>query len=545
MFDRKQDYRHLLQGSDDILVLPWSELKFNPLKPPEDVPPRRWAQVFAEIFGHSTALLSASKNYVMKRLLQLYRAYDLFEEASSPYPSLHEFHLYVAEDGINYMRASADYRDRVLNRVEAMLLSAGTVFDCSDGYPLQELLGRDVVFEVDGLGTDVQNFLMEILFAAVYEYRVAQNQRGGDLRHVFFLDEGKRVFSVYKERQDAAGIPTIDDMTAKMREFGEGLVVADQEASKLTDSIKANTLTKILLATGDAKQFEEMAGSLGLTTRQREVAQRLDIGEAVVQTGNQDPVPVCLDNYELEKNISDEELRKRQGKRWNRLTSTPRETPLSFEQQIHGGGKIEIPDDTDRTEIALSDAADRFLNDVVENPFKPLTDRYEEFSSVGRGNQVKDELVDAGLVIERNITTEDSKRKLLELTERGREYLEDRGIDVERRGRGGIAHRYWQHRIAQIFEEAGEVAKVELFDADVYVNMDDTELVVEIAMGNNPREIEHVRDHLDTFDMVWVVCQNKDIRDGLRERMEDNVLLTESVEFHLFHDFRGGELPSF
>jgi len=322
VFDRKQDYRHLLQDYDNLLVLPWSELKFNPLKPPENVPPRRWAQVFAEIFGHATALLSASKNYVMKRLLRLYRAYDLFDEIESPYPSLHEFHLYVAEDGINYMWASSDYRDRVLNRVEAMLLSAGTVFECSNGYPLQDLLERNVVFEVDGLGTDVQNFLMEILFAYVYEYRVAQNQRGGDLRHVFFLDEGKRVFSVYKERQDAVGIPTIDDMTAKMREFGEGLVVADQEASKLTDSIKANTLTKMLLATGDAKQFEEMADSLGLSPRQREVAQRLDIGEAVVQTGNKDPVPLRLNNYELDKRISDEALRGRMRGRWNELEST-------------------------------------------------------------------------------------------------------------------------------------------------------------------------------------------------------------------------------
>jgi len=234
-FDLKQDYRHL----DDALVLPWTELRFNPLKPPEGVSPRRWAQVFAEVFGHATALLSGSKNYLMKKIVELYQLYGLFQRVSEPYPSLHELELLVKSEGINYVRKQADYRDTLLNRIEAMNLVAGTVFDCSQGYSIPELLERDVVFEFDGLSRDVQNFLMEILFAYVYEYRLAKNQRDSGLNHVFFLDEGKRVFSVYKERQEASGIPEIDELTAKMREFGEGLVVADQEASKLTDSIKA------------------------------------------------------------------------------------------------------------------------------------------------------------------------------------------------------------------------------------------------------------------------------------------------------------------
>ncbi len=91
---------------------------------------------------------------------------------------------------------------------------------------------------------------MKILFAYVFEYWLAQTHRSGRLRHVFVLDEGKRVFSAYKERQEAAGLPVIDELTAQLREFGEGLIVANQEATKLTESLKANTYTKILLATG-------------------------------------------------------------------------------------------------------------------------------------------------------------------------------------------------------------------------------------------------------------------------------------------------------
>jgi len=114
-FDVKQDYRHLIHDRDDLLVLPWKELKFNPLKPPQDVPPRRWAQVFAELFGHATALLSGSKNYLMQAIIQLYQLYDLFQEVAPPYPSLHELQLLAERENINYMRTSSDYRDRILN----------------------------------------------------------------------------------------------------------------------------------------------------------------------------------------------------------------------------------------------------------------------------------------------------------------------------------------------------------------------------------------------------------------------------------------------
>ena len=53
-------------------------------------------------------------------------------------------------------------------------------------------------FELDGLSRDVQNFLMGFLFAYVFEFRLAQRQRDSGLRHLFFFDESKRVFSVYK-----------------------------------------------------------------------------------------------------------------------------------------------------------------------------------------------------------------------------------------------------------------------------------------------------------------------------------------------------------
>jgi len=528
-----------------LLVLPWTKLEFNPLKPPKDVPPRRWAQVFAEIFGHSTSLLSGSKNYLMKKVIELYTLYNLFDKVSEPYPSLHELELLIKKQKVNYVRKASDYRDTLLNRLEAMNLVAGTVFDCNQGYPVDELLKENVVFEFDGLSRDVQNFLMEILFAYVFEYRMAQNHRNQGLNHLFFLDEGKRVFSVYKERQDAAGIPEIDELTAKMREFGEGLVVADQEASKLTDSIKANTHTKLLLPTADRKQFQSVTDAMNLSERQAEFAQKLETGEAVVQVGGRDPVPVKLQNHELEKSVTDRELEKEQAEKWSELDSERRKTTKRFDDRIAPGRSEEVPETRipdDPTEVQVSELGDRLLKDMVENPFKPLTERYERFSSTYKGNKAKNELVDQGVVIERSVKTGDGKRKLLQLTEKGRDYTEDSlDLEVKHRGRGGIIHRYWQHQIKEAFEDAGWSAHLEKFNADVYVNMNDTELVVEVAMGDNPREIKHVKQHLERgFDAVWIAARDREVLDGLKQRIEEQGLDLDRVAFRLVREF--GEL---
>lgn len=538
-FDLKQDYRHLVQHDPDLLVLPWSRLKFNPLQPPPGIRPRRWAQVVSEILGHATALLSGSKNYLMKQIVKLYELYDVLETVEPPYPSLLELQLLLRHDRINYVRKQANYRDTVQNRLAAMNRTAGSIFKCSEGFPIEELLRIDVVFELDGLGEDTQNFLMEILMAYVYEYRLGNDQRGGRLRHVFFMDEGKRVFSVYKERQDAAGLPTIDELTARMREFGEGLVVADQEASKLTDSIKANTDTKILLSTGDAKQFDEMADSMFLSERQRELAKQAAIGEAIIQSGGRAPIPVNLDQYELEKKVSDSELGRRQLGAWEALTFEEVQFTDDFQDAVELDTE-ELGDSSgaEQHTIEISDEAERLLADVAERPFLPLTDRYEMFSSTGKGSPVKAELVSKGFVVERKIRVPELKRTLLELTQRGRMYLhEEMGNQAELEGRGGIVHQFWQHTIKDIFEDYGWLAELEKDDADVVATQANIELAIEVAMGDNPREVEHVQNHLEQFDNVVVACRDKSVMDGIRKRLEERGLLSDRVSLHTFQTF--------
>lgn len=99
-----------------------------------------------------------------------------------------------------------------------------------------------------------------------------------------------------------------------------------------------------------------------------------------------------------------------------------------------------------------------------------------------------------------------------------------------------------RNTIDKQLSNAGCTATIEKHDADLYVDMGNTELAVEIAMRDNPREIEHVEKHLDRGFTVWVVCRNIEVQEGLRQRLEEDELLSDCA---LFRRFEGSSISSF
>jgi hypothetical protein len=260
-FDLKQDYRHLLQHTEhDILVFPAEQIRLNPVEPPPGVTQNQWIQTFAAIFADSQALLNASENFTKKSLRQFSTDLQTFTQNNTQ-PSLPDILENIQNQDLGYKQGN--YRDTVSNRLQGITSDLPQALDTRRSMDLVSLLDKDVVFELDGLSTTTQNFVMETLLAWIYQYRKAQNHRGNKLRHLVVADEGKTMFSRKKEQSVEAGIPTIDQILAKLREFGEGVIVGDQESRKLTESLKANTYTTILLSTATDKELSEMSQTHG------------------------------------------------------------------------------------------------------------------------------------------------------------------------------------------------------------------------------------------------------------------------------------------
>ena len=91
----------------------------------------------------------------------------------------------------------------------------------------------------------------------------------------------KRVFDANKELRGSThemGVPLIDIIADEIRSLGEGLIISDQEPSKLTSSIKANTYIKIVGYLGHGKDIQDISEALALNESYRKMLSRLRKG---------------------------------------------------------------------------------------------------------------------------------------------------------------------------------------------------------------------------------------------------------------------------
>lgn len=518
VFDFKTDYRHLVQHHDNLLVVNWRDLKFNPLQPPPGVRSGKWGEVLADTLAHATDLLIGSESYVLEKLRELYEVYEDADSVDDDvYPSLFELRDLVDVDVIPKASPRYQYKERVWGRLAMLTGFSGQIFDCSTGYPIQALLDRDVVIELSEPNQYVTNFVVEALLTWIFYYREAQGQRDRGLQHCILFDEAKRVFDVNRERQPEAGFPPIDELVGKVREFGEALVVADHEPSKLTDSIKANTAAKLWLSLGSGKDTDEMARTFGLESEETDFTRTLDLGEGLFKLANRDPVPIELPDYDLEKTVTEADIRAQMAPKLEALAATDRVRPDAFWEATGLEPDDETADDAGKCEVG--EVAEALLASVIEEPFLSVSARYDAIDVVARqGNAAKQELLTLGLVRQVAVRNGRPGRNptLLEVTREGRAVLEARGHEVAEVGRRGIEHRYWQHQIQQYYETRGFEATIEYAVGqeriDVYAESDEETVAIEVARSPE-HEVANIEKCLDvSVNRIEVVYLDEAVR---------------------------------
>lgn len=445
IIDVKQDYRHLLSQFENLVVIPWQHFRFNPLSLP--------ASEFCDVFCQDSSLLLGSKGFLLEAVITLQNQLE-----KHPMPA--ELLKYLHRVKLHPMSRDSQYLGVVKNRIKTLLLELGPVVNCQEGFPIEDILTRNIVLELDGLGKEMQDFLINALLRRIFLYRMQQNQRG-ELRHLIFFDEAKRVFDVNKERRPVEGIPTISILSSQVREFGEGLVVADQEPSKLTDSIKANTNCKIVFHLGQGRDIRDSA--LTICLDQQGFFSRLKVGEAIVKIGNHDPFLLRIPLQHIQKTVTQEEIEARfkrflqeQGrKKPASVISTPK-----IPQVIpYISYPILRPEQLKPWELKL-------LLDIAQFSYRTIVQRRKKLGlTAGSFHKIKTNLIDRGLITDYPLNVgKFSRINLLELTAQGKSIAQQRGILIKNES---PEHQYWVHRIKKWYEGQGYTVKEEYHRIDL------------------------------------------------------------------------------
>jgi len=186
------------------------------------------------------------------------------------------------------------------------------------------------------------------------------------------FDEAKRVFDVNKEFRQVTsemGVAPIDIITDEIREFGEALIVSDQEPSKLTHSIKANTYVKIVGFLGHGKDIDDIAEAMDLSGEEREAITKLERGEWLVKLAGRYTKPFMIKSkdFPVRKDVSDEELRKIMKPVIEKLTRI-----------------CEVEKPEREVDLSLSEDAWKLLVHVNNCPFNGMVSRARKLGFSGR-----------------------------------------------------------------------------------------------------------------------------------------------------------------
>ena len=369
VLDFKRDYRNLIRLSDKLHIYNWKTFRFNPLAPPPNVDSIYWTQILSDVFFRSffpNYSATASKAVFMDVLGSM-----LLKDNKLSFP---EFDTELKK--ILTGKFSPKYKERVRTfrgRIKPMLQVLGDMFDCRAGFPMDELLNKNVVLEFDGVSSEIQTFLVTSIFYWIFTYRINNTQRG-DLKHCLVFDEAKMVFS----KEFASGSSPLSRLVSTAREFGEGLILSDQMPSSLGDAILANVYTQISLSLSSMKDIRGVSSAMGLSSEQRQVLNSLPLRIGICKMAGRymKPFTFALPDMRFDKSVNDNEVK-------NHMDFKPdsfKSEPSKAQQQEKEYFKEKVPEKTyasTNDQITLSEHAKIMLTDIRNHPYIPSVKRTE------------------------------------------------------------------------------------------------------------------------------------------------------------------------
>ena len=175
-------------------------------------------------------------------------------------------------------------------RINSMRIgSKGDTLNVYRSYPMEKLLGGNVVVELEDIGDDdVKAFIISILLINLLEYRRQQEDSQCEVRHLMLIEEAHRLLKNIQggtgESADPRGaaVEFFCNLLAELRSKGQGFIIADQIPSKLAPDLIKNTNLKITHRLVAEEERLLIGGAMHMTEMQKDSISSFKQGVAAV-----------------------------------------------------------------------------------------------------------------------------------------------------------------------------------------------------------------------------------------------------------------------
>ncbi|MFQ6120031.1 MAG: ATP-binding protein [Methanosarcinales archaeon] len=314
VFDWKKNYRDLLQLNEfkDIKVYTVGreliQFKFNPLIPPKGTDPGQWLMRLIDIIKHAY-FLGEGVEYLLRQAIDFLYEKNGVYKGSLNFPILSEVKEFISKKDLKGRMML--WQASTLRTLASLTFKKGLgmVLDVKESLDPKELLENSIILELDALSDIDKVFFTEVLILWIYEYRKNEGKRE-QFKHALIIEEAHHILSKRKEKAEVETI--IETSLRQIREFGESVIIVDQEPQKLSESIKANTYTKISFNLGNGKDIQAISKDMNLTKEQESYLDLLQIGQAIIKLKGRfyQPIFVAFPLLPIQKGfVSDERIK--------------------------------------------------------------------------------------------------------------------------------------------------------------------------------------------------------------------------------------------
>jgi len=569
--DWKRNYRDLIALTEssgrEILVFTVGRevcpFHFNPLIPPTETSPHVWLAKLIEIISHAYFLGEGVAYILSKAIDSVYRDFGVYDGNGS-WPSFRNVLSYL--ENYECKGRETQWLASALRAVAALCFGEMDRILNHGNYPIDTILDKNVILEVDALPDTAKIFLTESLLLWIHHFRMAEGKRE-TLKHICIIEEAHHILS--RKLQIISGTETITDILLReVREFGESVIVIDQDPSLLSIPALGNTYTTICLGLKERSDISVMASALNLTGEDREILTKLEIGQAIAKLQGRWPEPFLIEVPKVEINkgsVTDQLLKDRMAWFYKELGQAQTEMRPSEEireiitsnrktrkqeiepkRQIENIAKkqqeensIETQDvnTTSQTEIEnvlkeLSEAERNLLIDILRNPLSKVTDRYARLGlNEYQGNKAQATLLRkelARLVMLPAYKERGYWGKTLELTEKGSKALAALGYKLPEqpsKRKGGLQHKHITKLLADRLRALGHQVQEEY----PLGSGEATDLLVDgciaIEIERSPKNTTYnVKKNLARGFQVLVVAETASLKASLKQLLVEQGL---------------------
>lgn len=224
-----------------------------------------------------------------------------FEEHFYCFPTLTD----LKDEVDHYIRTELDYegelrdniRTAIIVRLESLCVGAkGLMFNTHDFFPIEKLLSKNTVLEMESLADDDDKaFFVGLVLVLISEYRQKENPAvnpgmgNKGLCHFMVIEEAHRLLkNVDTERTTemmgnpkGKAVEVFCNILAEMRSLGQGVAVVEQIPSKISPDVIKNSNTKIVHRLVSKDDQSLLAGSLSIDDYDALYLNRLRTGHAL------------------------------------------------------------------------------------------------------------------------------------------------------------------------------------------------------------------------------------------------------------------------